>query len=138
MWLLHSRGLFLERFENFLGDINLFVSSKRMRFKLWNLAVINFAFLFIWKISKEQLFIKANHSFKNCFLCPISYWVFWEMAPRAQSLEGNNYNTNLLFLKEMKFLCFKNNVIFCWKETNINPDNCGKSSFIGKRGLAPI
>ena len=82
MIIILTGGLFLDRPETFRVT-QIFVSSMRTRFKLWNLAVI-LLFLVSEKYQKSSFSRQGDNSYKNCFSGPISYRVFRETAPGAK------------------------------------------------------
>ena len=89
-WLVKHRrqraadqGLVSRKIRNFWVGINPFVSSTRMGFKLWNLAVI--LPLFICETYLKSNFSRSlDHSFKNWFSSPLSYRDARETAPRGE------------------------------------------------------
>ena len=78
-----KQGLVSRTIRNFSVGINLFVSSTRIGFKLWNWAVILPPFICetYLKSSFHRKWILAG--FMNWFSGPLSYRVPWEKAPRT-------------------------------------------------------
>ena len=90
-------GLFLEISETFgriSGDIILFVSSKRMRLRARNFAVI-LIFIPLTTCEKISFTEYTGGSFTNGFSGPKSFWDFGETGPWNEYRTGGYSGTGL-------------------------------------------